>query len=148
MKKREMKAALEAMKAVRVPKIENKQLRNRFIEVHLKLLGEEKKYESEMEDAHIVFLSAYAEEQEKVVKLQEELRVERNRAKQEAIAAEIAAHADYLDAVKEFNKRAEEMGREVVEIEPIDMAEFIEEYGKQGYDPSVVEGLFPLFATA
>ena len=45
MKKREMKSTLEAMKVVRVPKIENKELRNKFIRVHLKLLKEEKKFD-------------------------------------------------------------------------------------------------------
>lgn len=146
MKKREMKATLEAMKVVRVPKIENKELRNKFIRVHLKLLKEEKKYEDEMEDAQVVFLSAYGEEQAKVGKLQEAMRAETNRAKQEEIAREIETHSEFLDAVKEFNEKAAEMGREVVELEPLDMAEFVEEYEKQGYDPGVVEGLFPLFA--
>ena len=39
---------------------------------------------------------------------------------------------------------AAEMGREEVEVETFDRADFIADYEKQGYDPSVVEGLFPL----
>lgn len=81
-----------------------------------------------------------------VVELLEALSRELDRAKQAELATEITNHAEYLDAVKEFNERAAEMGREVVETETIDMGAFMEEYEKQGYDPGVVEGLFPLFA--
>lgn len=144
-KKREIKATLEAMKAIRVPKIKDKALRNQFITIHLKLLGEEKKYEAEIEDAQIVFLSSYGDEQAEVSRLQESLRGEMDRQRQAEIIKEIESHAEYLEAVKAFNERAAEMGRAVVEVEAIDMAAFMEEYEEQGYDPGVVEGLYPLF---
>jgi hypothetical protein len=144
MKKREMGDALIAMRSVKVQRLENKDLRAQFIRVHLKLLEEQKKYDIEMEDRKIVFLAAWGEEQSKVIKLEAMMKAEPDPAKKREIALEIETHRDYLDAVKGFNDTAAEMGREEVEVETFDRADFIADYEKQGYDPSVVEGLFPL----
>ena len=145
MKKRELRKVLDALRVVKMTKIENKDLRNKIIGVHLQLLAQFKKYDADLEDARIVFLSAFGEEQEVVSKLQEQLRVEPDRSRQAELAKQIAEHADYLDAVKAANDKADAMGREEITIEPISLDDFIAEYEKQGYDPAVVEGLFPLF---
>ena len=36
-----------------------------------------------------------------------------------------------------------EMGREEMAVESFEMAEFISDYEKQGYDPAVIEGAVP-----
>jgi len=145
MKKRELRKVLDALRVVKMTKIENKDLRNKIIGVHLQLLAQFKKYDADLEDARIVFLSAFGEEQEVVAKLQEQLRVEPDRSRQAELAKQIAEHSDYLDAVKAANDKADALGREEITIEPISLDDFIAEYEKQGYDPAVVEGLFPLF---
>lgn len=145
MKKKEMNSALEALKTIKMPKIENKELRNLVIKDHLQLLGEKRKYEAGIEDLRIAFLEAYSGEQDEVVDLQGKLRVERNPAKQMELMDEIAKHKDYLEAVKEFNTKTEKMGNEEIEIEPIPMDEFVSEYQKQDYDMGVIEALYPMF---
>ncbi len=146
MKRREMGAALIAMRSVKVQRLENKDLRAQFIRVHLKLLEEQKKYDAELEDRRIVFLAAWGEEQSAVIRLEGMMNAEPDLAKKRDIATEIETHHDYLDAVKEFNETTDKMGREEMVVESFDMAEFISDYEKQGYDPAVIEGLFPLFA--
>ena len=146
MKKREIRQALDALKNIKMPKIEDKVLRNKLIRIHLKLLAEFKKYDSDLEDARIVFLSAYKEEADEVGKLQNKLQTEYDRIRQAELAEKIAAHSDYLEAVKAVNDKADAMGREEIELEPVSLDDFLPEYEKQGYDPAIIEGLYPIFS--
>ena len=145
MKKREIRPALDALKTIKMPLIEDKELRNLIIRDHFQLLGEQKRYSSDFEDARTATLSGYEKDQEEVVKLDAQLRGETDAEKQKAIIAEIEKHKGYLDAVKMFNETAAKMGEEEVEIEHIDADKFIAEYQKQDYDMGVVEALYPLF---
>ena len=146
-KKKEIRPALDALKTIRMGKIEDKDFRNKVITIHLKLLAEQKKFESDYSDMRTAFLASYKDEQAKVVELQEELRLERDPVKHAEIANEIRTHKDYLEAVKDFNEQTEQEGEKEVKIDAIDMDKFVEEYQKQDYDMGVVEALFPLFAT-
>lgn len=143
--KKEMKPALDALKTVKMSKIEDKSLRNLIIRDHLKLLGEQRKYEAAIEDKRTVFLDSWKEDQEAVEKLNDSLRVESDPKKQKELVAEINKYSDYLNAVKEFNDEAVLMGKEEVEIEPIDMDAFVAEYQKQDYEMGVVEAIYPMF---
>lgn len=145
MKKREIKQVLEALRVVKMPKIEDKGLRNKLIRVHLKLLSDFRKYDEELEDARVVFLSAYKEDREEVTRLQDLLQTEQDRAKQMEIAARISSYTEYLAAVRELNEKAEALGREPVQVEALDLESFVTEFEKQGYDLAVIEQLYPLF---
>ena len=146
MKKKEIRAALDAMRKVKVASIENKDIRNSFIDAHLCLLAEQRKFETEYSDMRTAFLESYNDEQDVVVKLQEKLSYETDPKKRNELAAQIAEHDKYLLAVREFNTMAEKMGEEEIKVKPIDMGTFVAEYQKQDYDMGVVEALFPLFA--
>ena len=145
MKKREIKQVLEALRVVKMPKIEDKGLRNKLIRVHLKLLSDFRKYDEELEDARVVFLSAYKEDREEVTRLQDLLQTEQDRAKQMEIAAQISSYTEYLAAVRELNEKAEALGREPVQVEALDLESFVTEFEKQGYDLAVIEQRYPLF---
>ena len=144
MKKRELKNVIEGLKALKLPKFEDKAMRTCLFKTFMKLLGENKKYESEIEDLKTVFLSANKEDQEKVQELQNKLNTELDRVKQAEIAKEINAHTDYLDAVKALNEKFDALGNEEVEVEKIDAEKFAEEFQKQEYELSVFENLYPL----
>lgn len=145
MKRREIRPALDALRTVKMTQIEDKELRNRVISDHLKLLGEQRKFDSEVDDLRTVFLDSYKKEQDIVQRLNERLRAEKDLARQKDLAGEINQHSKYLDAVKEYNERIDELGNIEIEIEPIDMEKFIAEYQKQDYDMGVVEALYPMF---
>ena len=142
MKKKEIAPALEALKKVKIMQIGDNKLRNSVISVHIRLLGEQRNYSNAVEDARKAFLSSYGDEEQEVMLLDSKLRGETDRSKQNAIANEIASHAEYLNAVKEFNKRVEAMGDEEVDAQ-LPAEEFMK-FMEQDYDCGVVEALFPL----
>lgn len=145
MKKHEIKAALEALKKIKMPKLDDKDLRNTIIKNHLYLLGQQKKYEQDIEDMRTAHLGPYDEETQKVQELQQKLQVETDRVKAKEIADEINSYKEFFEAVAAFNKAADEKGKEEVEITLISADKFTEEYMKQDYDCSVVEALYPMF---
>lgn len=146
MKKREIKGVIDGLKQVKIAKLEDKAMRTAVFKTFMKLLGEQKKFESDFEDMKTVFLSANKEEQDKVQELQNKLNTEVDRVKQSEIAKEINSHKDYLEAVKQLNEKVEALGNEEVETEKIDMDKFMEELQKQDYELSTVEAVYPLFA--
>ena len=144
MKKREIKSVIEGLKAVKIAKLEDKAMRTSVFKTFMKLLGEQKKFESEFEDMKTVFLSSHKEEQDKVQELQNKLNTEVDRVKQAEIAKEINSHKDYLDAVKALNEKVEALGNEEVEVEKLDAEKFTEELQKQECELSTIENLYPL----
>ena len=144
MKKREIKQTIEGLKAVKIAKLEDKAMRTSVFKTFMKLLGEQKKFESEFEDMKTVFLSSHKEEQDKVQELQNKLNTEVDRVKQAEIAKEINSHKDYLDAVKALNEKVEALGNEEVEVEKLDAEKFTEELQKQECELSTIENLYPL----
>ena len=146
MKKNEIKVVIEALKRIKMPKIEDKELRNVIIKNHLVLLGAYKQYESDIEDLRIAHLGNYEDELKKVQELQSSLQIETDREKIKSLVEEINSHKDLREAMDGFNKAVNDLGNETVDkITAIPADKFVEEYGKQDYDMGVVEAIFPLF---
>lgn len=145
MKKKEIKPALDAIKTIRMPLIENKELRNALINIHLFLLKEQKKLEMELQDLQTVHLAPYEKERNRIGELQQQLAAEKEPAKKQAIIDEINSFTELLAAINAFNKDQYDKLEEDVEIKPVSLDRFVEEYQKQDYEPSVVEALYPLF---
>lgn len=145
MKKIEIRNALNALKKIKMPKIEDKDLRNAIIKDHFALLGESKKYDAAVEDFRTAYLGAYEAELAEVQKLQDSIRTEADPQKQKSIADEINSHKELFDAIHAFEKAVDDLGKETVEVELIEGEKFIEEYQKQDYDFTVVEALYPMF---
>ena len=147
MKKSEIKAALVQLKRIKMPKIEDKDLRNDIISNHFVLLDAGKKTDAAIEAKRTVFLEAYKDEEQAVAELQTKINEAASREEQIALTKELREkHADYLQAVKDFNEDVDKMFAEQVDgLKPIAREKFMAEIEKQDFDLAMVEGLYPMF---
>lgn len=140
-----MKAALDALKRIKMPVIEDKPFRNSIITTHLALLKEQRHYEKEAADLEAAMLGAFADDREAIGKLQRELNAEKDVAKKEAIAAKINAYKDLYDAWEAYTRALNKLGAEEVAVPGIPAEQFIAEIQKQDFDLGQIEALYPLF---
>ena len=145
MKKKEIKPALNALKTIKMPRIEDRDLRNAIIKNHLFLLGQGKKFDAAVEDLRSVHIGPYDQELQEVQAMQNQLNQETDAGKRKELVEKINSHTDLLEAINAFNKAVMDLENEEVEVSLIDGEKFAEEYGKQDYDANVVEALFPMF---
>lgn len=145
MKKREMKAALEALKKIRMPAIKDKALRNRIITDHLALLRAQKKYEANVLDLETVHLGSYAEERDVISELRQKLLASTDAEEQKRLAAEINGHTELLAAARSYNKAVDALGDEEVPVAGIPEAPFLEAIQEQDFDLAMIEALEPMF---
>lgn len=144
--KSEIKAALEALKNIRMPKIDDKALRNDLIENHFTLLEIGKKTEAKLEDIRKVSFSAFEEDQNRIEELQKDFQGAESEAERKSILREINSFKDYQKAQKDYYKLVDEVNHEEVEgLKKIDRKKFMEEIQKQDYSLAWVEALYPLF---
>ncbi|MBO4524994.1 MAG: hypothetical protein J5692_00170 [Bacteroidales bacterium] len=145
MKKKDIRPALDALKPVKLQKIEDKKLRKTIVSNYVTLVVAWNAFEEKrkaMEEAH---LGAYEKQREEVAKLQQELQAETDRNKQKELLRQINENEELFAAVKEFNKDFEALGNEEVEVKGIPQDEFIEEIQKQDFDLGIIEALYPMF---
>lgn len=140
-----MRAALDALRKIKMPAIEDKKLRNGIITDHLKLVREQKRYEEKVRDLETVHLGAFEKERETVTQLQRALQAEKDLSKQLELAREIESHTELFEAVKTCNNAIDELGKEDVQILGIPEAEFIEAIQSQDFDLGQIEALVPMF---
>lgn len=143
MKKAEIRTVLGALKQIRMPKIEDKELRNAIINNHFAIFKTAKAVDADIEALRSSHLAPYEDELREVDELQRRLQTEPENSA--SLVKEINSHTELQKAVDEFNKAYETLMAEEVEVTPIDSDKFIEEYQKQDYDMSVVEALWPMF---
>lgn len=146
MKKKEVRQVLDALKVIKVTKIEDEKLRNTIISNHLALLGIKRKIDQDVDDARSAFLGPFAEDIKQIAILQREMSHEADPAKKLEIAGKIDSHKEYLEAYDAFCQAMDKMGEEEVSgYTPIDAERFCLEYRKQDYDFDIVERIYPLF---
>jgi len=145
MKKKELKAALDALKQIKLPKIEDKELKNAIIKDHFAMLGAYKKFEDDIQNCQTVHLEPYKEERAEVEALQQKLNSETEQEKKQAIINEIESHTDLIKAIGEFNEAVNKLAEEEVEITPLDHSKFMEAMDSQDFGLDVIESLFPMF---
>ena len=147
MKKFEIKSALDALKKIKMPKIEDKDLRNVLIENHYVLYDAGMKYDAAIEREKDVLLGAYKEEQQVIEDLQRKLQMsESGSDEQRDIIRELNSHEDYYKAVAKLNEKIIALGKENIDgLKKVDREKFMQELEKQEYDFNIVEGLYPLF---
>jgi len=144
--KSEIKAALEALKNIKMPKIEDKALRNDLIENHFTLLEVGKKTEAKLEDARKVSFSAYESDQAKIEDLQNAYNGAESEEERKRIIREINSFKEYNNAQKEYYKLVETINKEKIDgLRKIDRKKFMEEIQKQDYNLGWIEALYPLF---
>lgn len=146
MKKSEIKPALEALKKIKMPKIEDKELRNLIIEDHFTLLSLSRRTETKLEDARKVAFADLEEDQRAIEELNRKFQGAETDEERRAINREINSHEDYFKALEEYRKLIEkENEKEVKGLTKIDRTKFMKELDKQDYTLELVEGLYPLF---
>ena len=144
MKKQEMKAALDALKKIKMPAIADKALRNGIITTHLALLKAQRAYEKEAADLEAAMLGAFADDREAIGKLQREMNAATDAKQKEAIAAKINAYTELYEAWEAYTRALNKLGAEEVAVAGIPMQPFIAEIQKQDFDLGQIEALYPL----
>ena len=146
MQKKEIAAALTALKEIKVHKIEDKALRNDLIANHFALLDAGKKHDAAVEDKRTVFLAAYKDEETEIGELQQKLQISQDPAEARELSAQILSHKDYRLAARAFNDEVDALGKEEVPgLKKIDREKFMAEIEKQDFKLAWVEALYPLF---
>lgn len=147
MNKRDLQPALDALKTIKMPKIESKELRAALIRLHFALLGEWRKFTSGIEDLRTVYLGAYRDEIAEVAPLEQEMM---NPATSDARKLEIAkvlrSHTDLQVAIKTFNAECEKLAGCPVEVASIDSTAFLSMATEQGLELETIEKLYPILA--
>lgn len=144
MKKKEIKPALDALKSIKIPKIEDKDVKTAIIKNHLKLLAEQKKLEGELEDLQKAYLGPYEDQRNAFAELQQKFNAEKDEAERQKLVDQMNSYTELISALNSLNKDQYEKLEEDVEVELIDMDKFVEEYQNQDYDLTVVEALYPM----
>lgn len=145
MKKKNIRTVLDALKTIKMPKIEDKALRNGIINDHFTLLKAWDKYERDAKNLETAYLGSYDEERQKVNELQSKLQTSLDRKEQAELVREINSHDDLIKAIAAHNKALEALGEEEVEIKGIDRDKFMDEIAKQDFDLGLIEALYPMF---
>ena len=145
MKKKQIRAALDALKTIKMPKIEDKALRNGIINDHYTLLKEWDRYERDAKILETVHLGPFEEELKEIGKLQQKLQTSTDRKEQLDLVQEINDHEDLIKATNVHKKAVEDLGEEEVEINGIDHDKFMEEIAKQDFNLGLIEALYPMF---
>ena len=146
MLKKDIAAALTALKEIKINKFEDKEVRNILIDDHFALLDAGKKLDAKIEDMRKVFIESYKDEEQAVQDLQTKINETTVREEQIELSKQLRTeHKDYLDAVKDFNEQVTKLYSEEVEVKKIDREKLMDELKKQDLKLSWVEALYPLF---
>jgi predicted nuclease with TOPRIM domain len=147
MLKKEIADALTALKEIKMPKIEDKELRSALIANHFTLLDAGRKVDAQVEDKRTVFTEAYKEEAQVIQDLQNKFNESEDAEERKSIAKDINSHKDYLKAINDFNEEVNKLYAEKVPgLKPIDHEKFMAEAEKMdNFKLSWVEALYPMF---
>lgn len=146
MKRNEINAALNSLRRIKMPKIEDKSLRNDLINNHYTLFDAGQKFDAAVDREREVILGAYKEDQQKLEEIQRELQASAPGNEQRELLKQANGFGDYYKAVAKFNEKVDEIGNvEVTGLKKIDRDKFMDEIQKQEFDLAMIEGLYPMF---
>lgn len=145
MKKHEITPALDALKNVKMNKIEDKSLKKALVDHYVTLVKEKRKLDDDLAALKQAHLSPYEQEQQKVSDLQAQLQTETDRSRQVELAREINSHKELFAAIRDFNKAAEELGKDEISLPGLPQEKFIEEMDKQGFELGLLDAVYPMF---
>jgi hypothetical protein len=146
MQKNEIHAALESLKKIKMPKIEDKSLRNDLIKDHYAIYDAGLKFDKAIEREKDVLLGAHKDDEQQISDLQREMQAALPGEEQREIAKKLLGFKAYEAAVRNFNEKAKELGKEEIKgLVKIDREKFMAEIEKQDFDLAMIEGLYPLF---
>lgn len=147
MKKSQTKAALEALRTVRMTKISDKEVRNALITNHMMLFDILEKYEKQAKKLETVHLGAFEEDRKKVAKIQEEYRKETDPKKRNALLEKLNGKEfeELNKAWGEYAKAMDALGEEeVTGLKPINKEKFIDAISDAEIEFPQLEALYPM----
>lgn len=145
MKKKEIKAALEALRPIKAQRIADKNLREAILADTLSLLSAQRQYEQAAKDLEHAHLGAYENERAAVAQLRNRLQRETDREKRAELQARIDSYEELYEAVRTFNKEVLALGEEAVPVRELDRETFMKEMQSQDYNLGMIIDLSPLF---
>lgn len=144
-KKKHVRQVLDALKPLKLQKISDTKFRKTIVNNYVALSMAWNKIQEEEKALREAHLGALEEEQDEVVKLQQELQLERNVEKQLEILRSINKKKAVLDAMRNFGKDVAEYENQEIEIAGIPQDKLIEAVQAQDFDLGVIEVLMPVF---
>lgn len=145
MKKHEITPALEALKNVKMNKIEDKSFKKALLDHYVTLVKEKRNLDDDLAALKQAHLSPYEDEQQKVSALQDQLRTETDRSRQAELAREIYSHKELFAAMRDYNKAVEELGKDEISLPGLPQDKFVEEMDKQGFELGLLDAVYPMF---
>lgn len=150
MKKNQARAALEALRTVRMPKIADKEVRNDLIADHFILFDVVEKFDKQAHKLEAVHLGAFEEDRKKVGEIQGKIHAEKDAAKRnELIASLNGEEFKELNAAWEtYAKEMNAYGNEPVEgLKPIDKDKFLAAVSDAELEFPQLEALYPMLTS-
>ena len=147
MKKSQTKAALEALRSVRMTKISDKEVRNALITNHMMLFDVMEKFDKQAKKLETVHLGAFEEERKKVGQIQDEFRKEQDPKKKSELLAKLNGE-EFKELNKAWEAYADAMNKlgdeEVKGLKPIDREKFISAISDAEIEFPQLEALYPM----
>ena len=151
MKKKEIMSALNALKQIKMPQIEDKELRNDIISNHLLLLDAMKKYDGDIAKLEKVYLSSDSakKDREEVTALQEKAQVAKTLEERNDLIRQIQSHTEWAKTVQLYNEAVNKLADEDVNgIKVIDRERFINAIlPSMDYSLGLLECVYPMLSS-
>lgn len=151
MKKKEIMSALNALKQIKMPQIEDKELRNDIISNHLILLDAMKKYDGDIANLEKVYLSSDSakKDREEVTALQEKAQVAKTIDERNDLIRQIQSHTEWAKTVQLYNEAVNSLAdEEVTGIKVIDRERFINAIlPSMDYSLGLLECVYPMLSS-
>lgn len=150
MKKNQARAALEALRTVRMPKIADKEVRNDLIANHFTLFDVVEKFDKQAHKLEAVHLGAFEEDRKKVGQLQAQIQVEKDVTKRnELISSLNGEEFKELNAAWEtYAKEMNAYGNEPIKgLKPIDRDKFLAAVADADLEFPQLEALYPMLTS-
>ena len=147
-KKLQVRPAIEALKGVKMQRIEDKALRRAVIAAYVRLLEIQGGIDRELDNLETATLGAYAAERKELESLRDDIQAAGSKEKAKAIADDIIARFGELLAAERAHKR-EALALLSVDTEgpdPIDRDAFIDAMAAQEWNFALLEAVYPLLA--
>jgi len=150
MKKKEIMNALNALKQIKMPQVEDKELRNDIISNHLILLDAMKRFESDVAKLETVYLSndSAKKDREEVTALQEKAQVAKTQDERNDLIRQIQSHTEWTKTVQLYNDAVNSLADEdVAGIKVIDREKFINAIlPSMDYSLGLLESVYPMLS--
>ena len=150
MKKNQARAALEALRTVRMPKIADKEVRNALIANHFTLFDVVEKFDKQAKKLEAVHLASFDEDRRKVAEINAQFQKETDVAKRNELLSRLNGEEfkELNEAWGVFSKAMNDYGDEPIEgLKPINREKFFAAIEDCGLEFSQLEAIYPMLTS-